>query len=250
MSDESKVNRTHKNVSGFRFKDNDGKYCISFIGGIYGDYRDGYEMEKIIQSLLKPEKYSGFGGWEDLSGTFVKDNIRVETWWTNLTDYFWEIATDDEAVQKKVYEWAGEVYDEYLRSKKSDLLGNAEFEKKDESRFVRTHKNVVGFKLDFPETRYVIAFDQCVYGDYRDSEEIEKILQQVLAPEKYDKFGERDNMDGGFVKDEIEIETWLTGLGDYFWQVNILNYADKEAVHKKVYEWACEVYDEYSKLKK
>lgn len=114
MSDERKVNRTHKNVNGFI---NGGKYVIAFNKYIYNNWRDGDEMEKIVQSLLKPDEYSGFGGWEDMSGTFVKDNIRVDTWWTSLMDYFWEIDTDDEAVQKKVYEWACEVYDEYLKLK-------------------------------------------------------------------------------------------------------------------------------------
>ena len=33
----------------------------------------------------------------------------------NMLDYFGEIATDDEVVQKKVYEWACAVYDEYLK---------------------------------------------------------------------------------------------------------------------------------------
>ncbi|MDE7288751.1 MAG: hypothetical protein K2N71_04505 [Oscillospiraceae bacterium] len=250
MSDERKVNKTHKNVIGSGYIDKDGIYGIDFIGGIYGDCRDGFEIDKIVKNLLNPEEYDPCGGFTDMRGSFVKDNIRVVTWWTGLLDYFWEIDTYDETVQEKVYEWAGEVYDEYLRAKKSEFFGNTELEKKDESRFVRTHKNVVGFKLGFVEFRYAIAFDQCVYGDYRDGKEIEKILQQILNPEKYDKFDDRDNMDGGFVKDGIEVETWLTGLGDYFWQINISKYDDKEAVRKKVYDWACEVYDEYLKLNK
>lgn len=180
MSDERKVNRTHKNVIGSKYIDNDGTYGIDFIGGIYGDYRDGFEIDEIVKNLLKPEEYNRCDGLTDMRGSFVKDNIRVVTWWTSLLDCFWEIETYDEAVQKKAYEWAGEVYDEYLRLKKLDLLENAELEKRDESRFVRTHKNVVGFKLGFAEFRYAIAFDQCVYCDYRDGEEIEKILQRQM----------------------------------------------------------------------
>lgn len=30
-------------------------------------------------------------------------------------DYLWKIDTNDETIQQKVYEWAVEVYDEYLR---------------------------------------------------------------------------------------------------------------------------------------
>lgn len=50
-----------------------------------------------------------------MHGSFIKDNVRVDTWWTYLMDYFWQIDTDDEVVQKKVYEWAAEVNDEYLK---------------------------------------------------------------------------------------------------------------------------------------
>ena len=112
MIDESKINRSHKNVVGFM---NGNKYKIVFTEYIFDSWRDGDEMEKIIQQLLKPKKYYDFCGWDDMHGTFIKDNIRVDTWWTNMLDYFWEIATDDEVVQKKVYEWACAVYDEYLK---------------------------------------------------------------------------------------------------------------------------------------
>lgn len=110
----SKSDKTHKNVNGFM--SSEGKYIIAFYEYIYDDWRDGYEMEKIVQNLLKPDKYFGFGGWEDLSGTFVKDSIRVDTWWTNMFDYFWEIDTNDDAVKNKVYEWAVLVYEEYKKA--------------------------------------------------------------------------------------------------------------------------------------
>ena len=112
MSDEKKVNSTHKNVSGFM---NGSKYVIAYNEYIYNDCRDGIELEKIVQSVLNPEKYASSGSWCGMSGFFVKDNISVDTYWNDMMDYFWEINTDDEAVQKKVYEWACEVYDGYLR---------------------------------------------------------------------------------------------------------------------------------------
>ncbi|MDE7294027.1 MAG: hypothetical protein K2N72_06355 [Oscillospiraceae bacterium] len=113
-----KVNRTHKNVIGYM---NGNKYKIVFSEYIFDNWRDGDEMEKIIQRLLKPRKYFGFYGWDDQHGSFIKDNIRVYTWWTNMLDYFWEVHTNDENVQNKVYEWAAIVYDEYKKiENKSD----------------------------------------------------------------------------------------------------------------------------------
>lgn len=112
MSGERKVNRTHKNIVGFM---NGGKYVIAYNEYIYNDCRDGIELEKIVQSILNPEEYSSSGSWCGMSGFFIKDNIRVYTYWNDIMDYFWEIDTDDEAVQKKVYEWACKVYDEYAR---------------------------------------------------------------------------------------------------------------------------------------
>lgn len=111
---DSKVNRTHKNVVGFTLRE--GKYVIAFNEYIYDDWRDFIALEEIIRKLLKPDKDYGFGGFDDMHGTFIKDSIRVETWWGSFFDYFWEIDTDDEAVQKKVYDWAAAVYDEYLKS--------------------------------------------------------------------------------------------------------------------------------------
>ena len=115
MIDESKVNRTHKHVVGYMSVD--GKYKIGFNDYIYNDFRDGDELEKISRKLLKPEESARLGGWDGMSGMFIKDNIRVNTWWDWLLDYFWEIDTDDEAIQKKVYEWAAMVYDEYEKLK-------------------------------------------------------------------------------------------------------------------------------------
>ena len=112
LTDESKINRTHKNICGFMLS---GKYEIAFNEYIYNDCRDGIELEKIVQCALKPEIYDSSGSWCGMSGFFIKDNIRVDTYWNDMLDYLWQIDTDDEAVQKKVYEWACEVYDEYLR---------------------------------------------------------------------------------------------------------------------------------------
>lgn len=118
MTDENKVNRAHKNVVGFM---NWGKYVIAFDEGIYGDDRDAVELEKILQKVLNPEKHDLFGGWDDMMGGFVKDNIRVDTFWTSLMDYFWTIDTDNEAVQKKVYKWACEVSDECLKLQLNEI---------------------------------------------------------------------------------------------------------------------------------
>ena len=115
MTDESKVNRTHKNVVGFM---NGGKYEIAYNEYIYNNCIDGIELEKIVQSTLKPEKYDSSGSWCGMSGFFIKDNIRVDTYWNDMMDYFWKIDTNDETVQQKVYEWACEVYDEYLKLNK------------------------------------------------------------------------------------------------------------------------------------
>ncbi len=117
MTGESKVNRTHKNVAGFMLVD---KYVIAFNEYIYNDCRDGIELEKIVQITLKPEKYVSSGSWCGISGFFIKDSIRVDTYWNDMMDYFWEIDTDDEAVQEKVYEWAAAVYDEYLKLKNQE----------------------------------------------------------------------------------------------------------------------------------
>lgn len=108
MSDKN----THENVFGYMHK---GFYIIGFRELIYDNWQDGVAMYEVLKVLLKPESYDSFGGWEDMKGTFVKDNIRVDTYWTNMMDCFWEIETDDEAVQKKVYGWACEAYDEYAR---------------------------------------------------------------------------------------------------------------------------------------
>lgn len=110
MSDKN----THENVFGVSYM-RDGFYIIGFRELIYDNWRDGVAMYEVLKVLLKPEKYDSFGGLEDMSGSFVKDNIRVDTYWTNMMDCFWKIETDDEAVQKKVYGWACEVYDEYAR---------------------------------------------------------------------------------------------------------------------------------------
>ena len=100
MSDERKVNRTHKNFVGFR---NGGKYVITYNEYIYNDCRDGIELEKIVQSSLKPKEYDNSGSWCGMSGFFIKDNIRVNTYWDYMMDYLWKIETADEAVLIKVY---------------------------------------------------------------------------------------------------------------------------------------------------
>jgi len=97
----------------------DGRYKIDFYGYIYNDYRDGITLEKITRKLLNPEIDYGFGGLDDISGSFVKDDIHVYTCWHSCYDYFWEIHTTDEAVKKRVYEWATKVYMEYRDSEKS-----------------------------------------------------------------------------------------------------------------------------------
>ena len=91
----------------------DGRYKVDFYGYIYNDYRDGIALEEITRKLLKPEIDYGFGGLDDISGSFVKDNIQVYTCWHSCYDYFWEVYTDDEIVKKRVYEWACKVYEEY-----------------------------------------------------------------------------------------------------------------------------------------
>lgn len=109
---ENEINRNQKNVVGFMHGTT---YVISYNKYIYNDCRDGIELEKIVQGTLNPEKYASSGSWCGMSGFFIKDNIRVDTYWNDMMDYFWEIDTNDETVQQKVYEWAVEIYNEYLR---------------------------------------------------------------------------------------------------------------------------------------
>ena len=115
MTDESKVNRTHKYITGYM--NFDGKYIISFKDCIYNDYKDALELEKIYPKVLNPDGFEDFGGFEDFHGGFIKDNIIVHTFWTGNMGYCWEINSNDELVQKIVYEWAAMVYDEYEKLK-------------------------------------------------------------------------------------------------------------------------------------
>lgn len=108
MSDKN----THENVFGYTHK---GIYVIGFRELIYDNWQDGDAMCEVLRVLLKPESYNSIGGWLGMSGSFVKDDIRVDTYWNDMMDCLWKIKTDDEAVHKKVYEWACEVYDEYVR---------------------------------------------------------------------------------------------------------------------------------------
>ncbi|MCH5192749.1 MAG: hypothetical protein J1F11_02235 [Oscillospiraceae bacterium] len=123
MTDESKINRTHKNVVGHMWHDD--VYCIGFTELIYDNFKDFIAFSEIIPDVLDPEECGPFGGLEDMSGSFVKEGIRVDTWWTSLVDYFWEIHTFDEAVHKKVYEWGAAVYDEYVKRHKDKPLSES-----------------------------------------------------------------------------------------------------------------------------
>ena len=104
------INTKPPNVVGFV---NGAAYEVSFNEYIYNDCRDGIELEKIVKNHLKPEKYDSSGSWCGISGFFIKDNIKVNTYWNDMMDYFWKVYTDNEAVKKKVYDWACEVYDKY-----------------------------------------------------------------------------------------------------------------------------------------
>lgn len=113
MSDETKINRTHKHVVGF-MGDTKLSYLVCFVVNFDTDEKEAEAIDKTIPDVLNPEEYDRLsGGWFNMSGGFVKDGIKVNTWWDNLYEYFWEIYSVDETVHKKVYEWATMVYDEF-----------------------------------------------------------------------------------------------------------------------------------------
>ena len=104
-----------KSVVAFMFKN---KYTIAFNECIYNDYRDGLALDKCARELLQPKVYNALGGLTDMAGYFIKDNIRVDTYWESMFDSYWIADTDDEEIKKKVFEWAVMVNNEYLKLKK------------------------------------------------------------------------------------------------------------------------------------
>ena len=110
MADDSSKN---KNVWICHLRE--GQCTIGFEGYIYNDYRDGHALQEVIVDLLKPEVNNGFGGPIDMWGSFVKDGIKVKTYWHEIWDYDWTIDTVDPETEQKVFGWANEVYDEYIR---------------------------------------------------------------------------------------------------------------------------------------
>ena len=117
MSDETKINRTHKHVVGF-MSDTKPCYLVCFIVNFDTDDKEAEAIDKTIPDVLNPEEYDRLRCcWDNMTGGFVKDGIKVYTWWDILFEYFWEIYSVDEAMHKKVYEWAAMVYDEYSKLK-------------------------------------------------------------------------------------------------------------------------------------
>lgn len=61
----NEINKTHKNVVGYMIRET---YVITYNEYIYNDCRDGIELEKIVQSSLKPKEYDNSGSWCGMSG--------------------------------------------------------------------------------------------------------------------------------------------------------------------------------------
>ena len=112
MDSERKTNKSENSVAGFM---SNGRYVICLSKDGCNDYKDALELEKIYPKVLNPDGFEDFGEFENFKGGFIKDNIIVHTFWTGSMGYCWEITSNDELVQKKVYEWAAMVYDEYSK---------------------------------------------------------------------------------------------------------------------------------------
>lgn len=113
--DISDVKKKYEPVCGFM--DIKGRYIVDldrYERYIYRDSRDGITLNKIAHDLLCPEK-DCWDGEDEISGYFIKDNIKVNTYWKKGFGYSWKVDTKDEEIKKKVLEWALEVHKEYLR---------------------------------------------------------------------------------------------------------------------------------------
>lgn len=114
--DMSEVRKKYKSVSGLT--DVEGRYIVfleEYDRYIYNDKRDGITFNKIVHDLLRPEE-DRWDGDDEISGYFIKDNIKVNTHWSSWRKYQWITDADDEEIKKKVLEWALVVHKEYLKS--------------------------------------------------------------------------------------------------------------------------------------
>lgn len=94
-----------------------GRYVIlleNYRRYIYNNVKDCTVFNRIIHDLLRPEAYL-WDGEDEISGYFIKDNIKVNTHWSDWTGYEWTVRTDNGEIKRKLLRWALEVNEEYQK---------------------------------------------------------------------------------------------------------------------------------------
>lgn len=229
------------------------KYTLEFNKYVYDCISDGTLLCETVRALLLPEVFCSFPNSENMSGYFIKDGIKVEMYGIKvelydkyMMNYYWQANTSDRLEEMIVFEWADYIKNEYPKIKRNFSVSNKVEGKiwSDEmSEVKKNYKPVYGF-MDICG-RYIVdldSYNRYIYKDSRDGITFNKIVHDLLCPEK-DCWDGEDEILGYFIKDNIKVNTyWEKGVG-YSWKVD----TEDEEIKKKVLEWAQKVHKEYLK---
>lgn len=208
-----------------------GKYTVFFNRYIYDSYKDGVEMSGLVPKVLSPEKFEDLGGFEDMSGYFIKDGIKVEMYWDSMVDYYWQADTDKE---ETVFAWAALVQKEYLyRSEKSG----------------KAKPLIAGGVLE-----YTVEFDKYAHDCIGDCMLFCEATGQLLSPEDFSLSPDTENICGYFIKDGIRVEMHGTRVrlydDEYRWSVYWQADTDRDRIEERIIlELAEHIRNEYPKIK-